>query len=90
MDARLLRDERPMEIERPRGTEQSWMASTSDDDREKVDCIRIMKEIPNGAENTGDSPLVLSSLFSPLFLPGRNDAIVTGLESFAAAVGSTR
>jgi len=67
------------------------MASTSDDDREKVDCVRIMKEIPNGAENTGDSPLALFLTFLTLFLaPGKNDSIVTGLGSFAAAVGSTR
>lgn len=36
MDVRLLRDERPMGIERSKGTECSPVASTSDDGHEKV------------------------------------------------------
>jgi len=81
-----------------------WMllpASTSDDDHEKVERVRIMKEIPNGAENTGNSARPGFPLFSLLFLhPAsppplphsrlHDGLIVTGLGSFAAAVGSTR
>lgn len=72
-----------MGIERPRGTECSPVASTSDDGQmEKVDRVRIMKEIPNGVENTGNSYRLCFPLFSPLFLhparlpPGTS---VTGL-----------
>lgn len=69
MDARLLRDECPMGIERPRGIEWSPVASTSDDGHEKVDCVRIMKEIPNGVENTGNPPSVLSTFLTPFLAP---------------------
>lgn len=71
MDARLLRDERPMGIERPRCIEWSPAASTSDDGHEKVDCVRIMKEIPNGVENTGNSPSALSTFLTPFLVPAR-------------------
>ncbi|KYN36414.1 hypothetical protein ALC56_09374, partial [Trachymyrmex septentrionalis] len=54
IDARLLKDECPMGIEHPRDIEWSPLASTSDDGHEKVDCVRIMKEISNGVENTGN------------------------------------
>lgn len=95
MDASLLRDECPMGIERPRDTEWFPVASTSDDGHEKVDCVRIMKEIPNGVENTGNPPSVLSTFLTPFLAPNprsrlHNGPIVTGLRSFAAAVGSTR
>jgi len=77
----------------PRGIEWSPLASTSDDGHEKVDCVRIMKEISNGVENTATLGRCFP-LFSPLFLyptPSRPcGPIVTGLRSFVAAVGSTR
>lgn len=51
------------------GTEWSPVASTSDDGHEKVDCVRIMKEIPNGVENTGNPPSVLSTFLTPFLAP---------------------
>lgn len=96
------------EIERPRGTVNGFSFSLSLSRRqvqvttgyEKVDCarVRIMKEIPNGVENTGNSRPPGGALFhfshtpfsSALSLPARQSPIVIGLGSFAAAVGSTR
>lgn len=59
--------------------------------------VRIMKEIPNGVENTGNPPSVLSTFLTPFLASGyvvapvrRRSHCKTGLGSFAAAVGSTR